>query len=197
MNMNQTIPIQTNLASALRRLRKPDECRKIWIDLLCINQENLTERNQQVALMGEIYAQAEAVRVWLGEIHEFYGTVEDLEMYEQIARNYCAGFEEGSHHVDCAKRPDFVLGHGPVCQGNNVTLFHYDHIFNRPWFQRVWVVQEVWNAQTSEASQGGLKNRVTALCGKFELPWHVIVRASLCLYRGYIQNRHATMPALW
>jgi len=38
-----------------------------WIDALCINQDSLPERNQQVQLMGLIYSQAALVRVWLGD----------------------------------------------------------------------------------------------------------------------------------
>jgi hypothetical protein len=38
-----------------------------WIDALCINQESVPERNQQVQLMGLIYSQASLVRVWLGD----------------------------------------------------------------------------------------------------------------------------------
>jgi hypothetical protein len=38
----------------------------IWIDALRINQQNLTERTQQVSLMTRIYRQAKQVLVWLG-----------------------------------------------------------------------------------------------------------------------------------
>ncbi|KAH8801183.1 hypothetical protein F5882DRAFT_284950, partial [Hyaloscypha sp. PMI_1271] len=37
------------------------------IDTLCINQKNIPEKNHQVAQMWEIYLNAEAVAVWLGE----------------------------------------------------------------------------------------------------------------------------------
>lgn len=37
------------------------------IDRLCINQEDVEERNQQVGMMGEIYTRASTVHVWLGE----------------------------------------------------------------------------------------------------------------------------------
>ncbi|CAG8950453.1 hypothetical protein HYFRA_00006949 [Hymenoscyphus fraxineus] len=38
----------------------------IWIDALCINQEDLLERNEQVSIMGRIYGSAESVIIWLG-----------------------------------------------------------------------------------------------------------------------------------
>lgn len=63
------IPVTDNLLLALRRLRHPSEPRTIWIDAICINQTDLQERSEQVAIMGEIYASARSVNVWLGEVN--------------------------------------------------------------------------------------------------------------------------------
>lgn len=38
-----------------------------WIDALCINQSNVSGKNDQVPMMGEIYSQCKLVFVWLGE----------------------------------------------------------------------------------------------------------------------------------
>jgi hypothetical protein len=38
----------------------------IWIDAICINQENLEEKAWQVRFMGEVFSNAESTRVWLG-----------------------------------------------------------------------------------------------------------------------------------
>ncbi|KAM0435864.1 hypothetical protein ACHAPT_002755 [Fusarium lateritium] len=54
-------------AEALRRLRRKDETLVIWIDAVCINQDDLEERAQQVTLMSSIYSLASAVHIWLGE----------------------------------------------------------------------------------------------------------------------------------
>jgi hypothetical protein len=42
----------------------------MWIDSICIDQTSTDERNQQVALMGEIYGRAMGVNIWLGESDE-------------------------------------------------------------------------------------------------------------------------------
>jgi hypothetical protein len=55
------------LYSALKRLRKTDVELRIWVDALCINQSDVAERNEHVKMMGDIYAKAEGVKVWLGE----------------------------------------------------------------------------------------------------------------------------------
>ena len=39
----------------------------LWIDALCINQEDTAERNQQVMLMADIYREAKVVDIWLGQ----------------------------------------------------------------------------------------------------------------------------------
>lgn len=39
----------------------------MWIDAVCVDQENLEERSQQVQRMAEIYKLADRVVVWLGE----------------------------------------------------------------------------------------------------------------------------------
>jgi hypothetical protein len=38
----------------------------LWIDALCIDQENVIERNHQVQQMGEIFSRASNVLAWLG-----------------------------------------------------------------------------------------------------------------------------------
>ncbi|CZR65469.1 uncharacterized protein PAC_15369 [Phialocephala subalpina] len=63
----QQHPVTPNLALALKRLRLPDTTRIVWIDAICVNQEDLEERSQQVQLMRVIYSQAWRVVVWLGE----------------------------------------------------------------------------------------------------------------------------------
>ena len=40
--------------------------RRLWIDALCINQEDVQERNEQVGLMNRIYGDADEVLIWLG-----------------------------------------------------------------------------------------------------------------------------------
>ncbi|KAI5917018.1 heterokaryon incompatibility protein-domain-containing protein [Camillea tinctor] len=60
------VNISSNLCAALLRLRKPDAPVKIWIDSLCINQKDPSERTHQVGMMREIYQNSSEVVVWLG-----------------------------------------------------------------------------------------------------------------------------------
>ncbi|KAI3537101.1 heterokaryon incompatibility protein [Colletotrichum filicis] len=61
------IPITRNCENALRSVRLVGgSSRTIWIDSLCINQDDKEERNAQVALMPQIYATAIGVLAYLG-----------------------------------------------------------------------------------------------------------------------------------
>jgi len=62
--------ITQNLEWALRQLRNPSQDRVIWVDALCINQNDFLERNAQVSQMSSIYKLASAVVLWLGLGHE-------------------------------------------------------------------------------------------------------------------------------
>ena len=59
-------PVTDNVSALLRRLRLSDRERVLWIDAICINQQDLVERAQQVKIMGLVYSQARKTLVWLG-----------------------------------------------------------------------------------------------------------------------------------
>jgi hypothetical protein len=59
--------VTVNLESALRRIRESESDLTLWIDALCINQSNNSERTAQVRLMHDIFASTEEVIVYLGE----------------------------------------------------------------------------------------------------------------------------------
>jgi hypothetical protein len=63
-----SVHVTPNLDHALRRLRpKPgDPELVIWVDALCINQEDIPERSIQTSKMRTIYQNAEKVSIWLG-----------------------------------------------------------------------------------------------------------------------------------
>jgi hypothetical protein len=62
-------PVTQSCFEALISLRQ-HKCLFVWIDQLCVDQENLAERSEQVVLMHQIYSRALAVYVWLGRFDE-------------------------------------------------------------------------------------------------------------------------------
>lgn len=63
---NRETTISQNLASALVRIRHSREPRVLWIDAICIDQQNALEKNHQVQQMYNIYSSAYRVLIWLG-----------------------------------------------------------------------------------------------------------------------------------
>jgi Heterokaryon incompatibility protein (HET) len=63
----QVLPVPFNTASALRRMRRADHERVVWIDAICINQDDHDERGQQVSLMGLVYSSASGNLIHLGD----------------------------------------------------------------------------------------------------------------------------------
>jgi hypothetical protein len=63
------VKVTLNLEMALRHLRYAvgDKQRVLWADAICINQQDLEERSQQVLLMAKIFKHAEQAFIWLGE----------------------------------------------------------------------------------------------------------------------------------
>ncbi|PMD21171.1 HET-domain-containing protein, partial [Hyaloscypha hepaticicola] len=60
-----TFAVRRNLWEALYHLRGGNS-RALWIDAVCINQNNISERNEQVQMMRRIYERAQRVVIWLG-----------------------------------------------------------------------------------------------------------------------------------
>jgi hypothetical protein len=59
--------IRPNLHSALRRLRRDNDVRRLWVDALCIHQKDNIEKSHQVVQMGRVYSTAAQTNAWLGE----------------------------------------------------------------------------------------------------------------------------------
>lgn len=63
------VKVTHNLEALLRQLQNLPEARSgmgFWIDGVCINQDDVSEKNHQVGLMKRIYSQALSTIVWLG-----------------------------------------------------------------------------------------------------------------------------------
>ncbi|OTA22826.1 hypothetical protein BTJ68_14829 [Hortaea werneckii EXF-2000] len=125
--------VTETLLAALHRFRRPRHEVTLWIDQICICQERVKERNQQVQMMGDIFKGARKVIVWLGEDYE------DSRAGMQLARQLCAVAKKP--HVYSLDVGDLET-HGLPKQGHK-RWKALAAILQRPWFWRTWVVQEV------------------------------------------------------
>ncbi|KAI5924212.1 heterokaryon incompatibility protein-domain-containing protein [Camillea tinctor] len=201
----------STLFCSLRRLRahNTENPLTIWIDAICINQEDTTEKNHQVQMMGLIYAQCRECAVWLwnldphhteyfgfdvskswkftGDAQDFNQTWDDLlhslTIYDEngelepslrdsvgnkslSASLHCAWFirlaADGRHLTDF---PLFKPEHStsPYHRGlTNLLVF----LPSDPWFQRLWVIQEIT-----------LAPRVRLYFGSVSVPLEVMIKA--------------------
>ncbi|KAM0549854.1 hypothetical protein ACHAPJ_009296 [Fusarium lateritium] len=94
----QPFNIGKSAAQALRRLRHENETLVIWIDAVCINQDDLGERAQQVTLMSQIYTLASTVHIWLGE--DNHGVEACLKLIRDIC-NYNSRLCKGGENCTC------------------------------------------------------------------------------------------------
>jgi hypothetical protein len=60
---NQSFDVTVNLHAALLRLRNHFMERILWVDAICIDQENQEEKEHQIQFMAKIYSQATRVVV--------------------------------------------------------------------------------------------------------------------------------------
>src|SRR5882757_4523195 len=89
----QCFRINQNLHSAIQQLRRRNQFSGMWIDAICINQQDRIEKSWQVAQMGDVYKNATEVIIWLGEAAD---NSEDLfEVLDGIGRPYlCSGLKQ-------------------------------------------------------------------------------------------------------
>ena len=135
------VSVTQSLEAALRHLRYHDRPRTLWVDYICIDQNNISERNQQVANMGLVYEFSKRVLVWLGE------ATPDTKIGMDIIQYFAT-----------ANRPNS----DPIWQHHPKDAVHAGlaDVLGRPWFQRMWVVQEI-----------GRSKSALLICGDHEVAW--------------------------
>lgn len=185
--------VSKSLYLALKALRRASTPRTFWIDQLCINQTELEERAEQVSLMGDIYTSAQNIRIWLGELED--DVKEDFAILKSIYDAYAQGKklsdDAGPEQISLTPQ----ISHKLITSDGNVHMSH-DRVFHRPWFERVWVLQEVWNTPR-QCTAAELSQRATVLCGAVELPWSVVMRANQCIQSNNGSSYNSSMPAIW
>ena len=160
--------ITKNLYLALRHLRHPEQDRILWVDAICIDQENPKERGHQVEQMASIYNKAERVIIWLGEATNETDHV--MHFMKQLDKQR-AEHERNKHSISDQQWLDIWL---PV-----IARWSHDQMFprrnglmsllGRSWFKRVWILQEVANARAAEVVCGteSVSARIFALAPSF------------------------------
>jgi hypothetical protein len=116
----------------------------MWIDAICINQAHVHERNHQVSLMKDIYANAAAVDVWLGPAGD-NSTI-------------------GINHINTkALRPLKAKGFAFARIWSDHVGKSLCELFERPYWRRMWIIQELCHAED-----------ITVWCGNDSFSWSML-----------------------
>lgn len=101
-------PIAAEVNEALRRIRLNDRERIISIDEVSINQQDNTERNQHVKHIGDIYAKADHVIIWLGE--HLQNALEGTKVVMDSMRKIAIFIEKSKCLMQGSVRANFLTG---------------------------------------------------------------------------------------
>ena len=150
-NIDQSVlRITPSLSILLHQLEARSDVHFIWIDQLCINQQDYVEKAVQVKMMRDIYVSAHKVLLWLGPSTK--GS--DLAMDSIPPLDEAIGVVPRSPFA----RENITASHLPG--QDDVFWPALVDLYARPWYDRLWVLQEAILAQDIEV-----------LCGNRSMPW--------------------------
>ncbi|EUC36103.1 hypothetical protein COCCADRAFT_2831 [Bipolaris zeicola 26-R-13] len=140
--------ISYNLYNALKELRSTEHERILWVDAVCINQLDDTEKSTQVQMMRDIYSKASRVVVWLGEAAPATGSLFEFVQQFGIAKTEEIETLWDNHTM----QPTWISMRA-----------EYLRIFEHGWWGRAWVIQEVV-----------VGRHVVIHCGPFQVDWEAV-----------------------
>ncbi|KAI1406410.1 HET-domain-containing protein [Hypoxylon fuscum] len=147
---SRTLEVTENLYLALRRMRHTESPRVMWIDAVCINEEDNAEKSTQVAMMGTIFAKCQKAILWLGEDPEVIENATDvlppvsvdaqrafqllriLGQDKHLDELPCFLTEMGEDYYTIIKSPSF--------EEHFESLKAITYV---PWWNRIWIIQEM------------------------------------------------------
>ncbi|KAH6666430.1 heterokaryon incompatibility protein-domain-containing protein [Halenospora varia] len=167
------LKVTVNLYDALLAIRRiprdvgyPDIAEReradyLWIDAICINQNDIAERNTQVAIMDQIYSGAKITIVWLGRDDVFARPA--TQVFQAISRIPDDVILSMKHQngIQLGSRDYASLGIRKIEEVEWLSVYAF---LNRNWFRRAWVLQEL-----------ALSHQICVLTGLVMMNWAPIV----------------------
>ena len=167
-----------SLYLALHALRDTSSPMTLWVDAICINQNSRQEKRTQIRMMGEIYQRAERVIAWTGS-----GTESSDRAIEALLQIRALSLKPSVWPPTLPTIPASWAGKNcPSVEDDAATWEDIALFFERPWFSRVWIVQEV-----------ALASKVLVYCGGWKLSWDDLFEAlRICIHErpGFLEDQH-------
>jgi Heterokaryon incompatibility protein (HET) len=170
----EEFPVRSNLAAAMRQLEncpRIEQGFKLWIDMICINQENIQEREIQVRKMKDIYASAWNVVVWLGV--EANGSDLAMATLRYLSRRHRN--DPSSMQTDIICQPGWRIStsvrYTSFKRDVHVDLYR---LLTRDYWYRLWILQEI--------ALG--RDDMPIICGGSHIKWSDIVAATTLIQQN-------------
>lgn len=130
------LPVRRNLFLFLRAMvgANSDGLQRLWIDALCIDQNNIEEKNQQVPQMGRIYSGAQSVLIWLGPASD--ETDSAFDAFENVRKQI-----DDTQDRYAMMQPSSFINAMPTGEEFESSILG---LLNREYWTRVWIVQELF-----------------------------------------------------
>jgi hypothetical protein len=160
------LPIATNLESFLRYRRQREAPVSLWVDAICINQQDIEERSQQVQVMGQIYLLSSRLCIWLGCPSDDSSLA--MSALREIAND--------STFSKLSMSPEASAG--------------VESLLSRAWWSRAWVIQEV-----ALGGMGTKYGKMIVWCGFECIKWCHLVMACSRIHVNTL-NMRQSFPAV-
>lgn len=134
-----SVKVITNLHAALRDIRSETSNKTLWVDAICINQDDILERNSQVMKMRDIYQKASRVAIWLGS--ESTNSPKALKFVAEFG--YRLDHTNSTADVEKLIQNTFKL---PRYEKSWAAL---SNVVTRPWWTRSWTFQKIMVASNA------------------------------------------------
>ena len=141
----QQYPVTTNLYFALRQLRTFPDRPRLWVDSICINQDDPVEKARQIMLMGSIYKRSRRVIAWIGQ--EDHTTAQTFNLLRRTPVGIVTSLPSKDTEV-------MITGLQALC--------------SREYWQRVWILQELTLARQVVICCGNSQLLWHRLCDVFK-----------------------------
>ncbi|UKZ59560.1 uncharacterized protein TrAtP1_000861 [Trichoderma atroviride] len=161
------LPVADNLYSFLQHRQETNQCIDLWIDAICINQNDLLEKNHQIPMMNMIYGRASELIIWLGP----------PSFDSELAIQSILEMGSGSPYDKL-----FTV--------ENDVWQAIQSLFERPWWKRIWIVQEL-----TMGAMGIKLGNAAIHCGQAHVSWTNVVIAAARM-KAHQDDRRQTFPAI-
>lgn len=177
-NILGQLELTRNLEQALRALRQPQQRRILWIDAICIRQDDTAERSRQVSYMRSVYNNASRVIVWLGEkdatVRRAFEFAQKIAMAAAVLQATSSESTQSPQQVQEIRlhHQDLIINAMKEHPEDSSAL---DALLAKEYFERVWCIQEVAAGKDCIAK-----------CDDLEIDFDVLLAVVpfLLLYRG-------------